>query len=116
MIERDDDRAIELLRAARAEIDPALWTRTRARLEARRASGFLAWLMRPAALAASMAALVLSIGVSAFLVLHSEPRSTTSSSATNLADALISTPSTPIEELNVPTTDAQQPADTGATQ
>lgn len=116
MIDREDERLTELLRAARAEADPVLWTRARARIEARPASGLLAWLMRPAALAASMAALVLSVGVSAFLVLHSEPRFTSTSSETSLADALISTPSTPIDELNVPTTDAQQPADTGATQ
>jgi hypothetical protein len=116
MIVRDDERPIELLRAVRAEADPALWTRVLARLEARHASGLLAWLMRPAALATSMAALVLSVGVSAFLVLHSAPRLTASSSETNLADALISTPSTPIEELSVPTTGAQQAADTEATQ
>jgi hypothetical protein len=116
MIERDDERPIELLRAARAEADPVLWTRVRARLEARQPSGLIAWLMRPAALAAATAALVLSVGVSAFLVLNSEPRFTSTSSETNLADALISTPSTPIEELNVPTTDAQQPADSGAAQ
>ena len=116
MIEPDDERPIELLRAARAEADPVLWTRARARIVARQESGLIAWLMRPAALAASMAALVLSVGVSAFLLLHAEPRFTNTSSETSLADALISTPSTPIDELNVPTTGAQQPADTGGTQ
>jgi hypothetical protein len=116
MIERDDERLTRLLRAARAEADPVLWTRARARIGARQESGLIAWLMRPAALAASMAALVLSVGVSAFLLLHAEPRFTNASSETNLADALISTPSTPIDELNVGTTDAQLPADTEATQ
>jgi hypothetical protein len=113
MNDRNEDKPLELLRAVRAEADPVLWTRARARIEQHRPAGFIAWLMRPAALAASMAALVLSVGVSAFLVLHSEPRFT--SSENNLSDALISTPSTPIEEMSVPTTDALQPADTGAT-
>jgi len=112
MHDRNDDKPIELLSAVRAEADPVLWTRARARIEAHRPSGFIAWLMRPAALAASMAALVLSVGLSAFLVLHSTPRI----SENSLSDALISTPSTPIEEMSVPTTDALQPADTGATQ
>jgi hypothetical protein len=112
MNDRNLDKPIELLRAVRAEADPVLWTRARARIEQHRPSGVLGWLMRPAALAASMAALVLSVGLSAFLVLHSAPRI----SENNLSDALISTPSTPIEEMSVPTTDALQPADTGATQ
>ena len=114
MDDRNLDKPVELLRAVRAEADPVLWTRARARIEQQRPSGFIAWLMRPAALAASMATLVLSVGLSAFLVLHSEPRF--SGSESNLSDALISTPSTPIEEMSVPTTDALQPADTGATQ
>lgn len=116
MIERDDEKLAQLLRAVRAETDPALWTRARARIESRQASGLLAWLMRPAALAASMAVLVLSVGASAFLLSHTEPHLASTSSETNLADALIATPSTPLEEISVSTTDAQTTADTGATQ
>ncbi|HKA24553.1 MAG TPA: hypothetical protein VKF80_06210 [Candidatus Eisenbacteria bacterium] len=114
MIDRDDERLDQLLRAVRAEANPVLWTRARARIEAGEPSGLIAWLMRPAALAASLATLVLSVGLSALLLFHSQSRLT--SSETSLADALIATPSTPIEELSVPTTDAMQPADTGATQ
>jgi hypothetical protein len=114
MIERDDERLAQLLRAVRAEADPVLWTRARARLAAEEPSGLIAWLMRPAALAASVATLVISVGVSVLLLFHAAPRDI--STVSNLADALIATPSTPIEELTVPTTDALQPADTGTAQ
>ena len=58
--ENDQDlRLTRLLRAVRADADPALWTRVRARIEARpRMPAVLAWAMRPAALAASLAMLL----------------------------------------------------------
>ncbi|MBI1796819.1 MAG: hypothetical protein HY076_05665 [Candidatus Eisenbacteria bacterium] len=59
-IDHDDDpRLTRLLTAVRADAEPALWTRVRARAEARRpVGGPLAWIMRPAALAASFAILL----------------------------------------------------------
>jgi len=55
----DDLRLARLLRAVRADADPALWTRVRARIESRaRVAGLLGWAMRPAALAASLALLI----------------------------------------------------------
>ena len=58
----DEDPGLSrMLRAVRAEADPALWTRVRARIEARRrVPAPLAWAMRPTALAASVALLVAS--------------------------------------------------------
>jgi len=102
MVEHDDeDRTLtDILRSVRAEPDPVLWTRARARLEAgERVGGFLGWLMRPAALASSMAALALSVALSTTLVLNTEPK--VSTTETNLSDALLAMPSTPLEELNV---------------
>ena len=68
----DDPQLTRLLRAVHAEAEPALWTRVRARAEARpaAATGLLAWAMRPAALATSLALLIgtaavaLTLGVS----------------------------------------------------
>jgi len=64
----DDPRLTRLLAAVRADADPALWTRVRARLESRRRlPALLAWAMRPAALAASVALLVVAAGVTLML-------------------------------------------------
>src|SRR5258705_11374833 len=53
--EDEDVRLTRLLGAVRADADPALWTRVRARaLAGPRVPGMLAWAMRPAALAASL--------------------------------------------------------------
>jgi hypothetical protein len=52
----DDPELSRWLRAVRADADPALWTRVRARIESRqRVPALLRWAMRPAALAASFA-------------------------------------------------------------
>src|SRR5262245_39650764 len=107
MVDRDheDRKRTDLLRSVRAEHDPVLWTRVRARLEAGETErGFLGWLMRPAALATSMAALAVSLCLSAALVLNAEPRFATNE--TNLNDALLAMPSTPIEELTLPANNA----------
>ena len=68
----EDRRLAALLSATHAPANPAVWRRVRAELEATgartspaRARGFdavLAWLTRPAALAAATAALVVSLG------------------------------------------------------
>ena len=55
----EDPEITRLLRAVRADRDPALWTRVRARIEARqRQPLLLRWAMRPAALGASLALFV----------------------------------------------------------
>jgi len=55
----EDARLTRLLRAVRADADPALWTRVRAHLESRPwTPTLLAWAMRPAALAASLGLLL----------------------------------------------------------
>ena len=60
--EPDDPRLTRLLQAVRADADPALWTRVRARIEARpRVPGLLAWAMRPVALGASVALFLASM-------------------------------------------------------
>ena len=64
-----DERLSRMLAATRAEADPAVWTRVRARIEARAAlAGPLGWVMRPAALGASLALLVVAAGVSLAIV------------------------------------------------
>ena len=111
MVDHDpeDQRLTSLLRSAHAEHDPVIWTRARARLEADETErGLLGWLMRPAALATSMAVLVLSLGVSTALVLNAEP--TVSSGETNISDALLAVPSSPLEDLSVTTSNEPAPA------
>lgn len=62
-------RLSRLLRATRADADPALWTRARARIESRaRAPWLLAWATRPAALGMALATLVVASGLSLLLV------------------------------------------------
>jgi hypothetical protein len=51
----EDIRLTRLLQSVRADADPALWTRVRARIGTpSRVPWLLAWAMRPAALAASL--------------------------------------------------------------
>jgi hypothetical protein len=62
--DEDDPRLTRLISAVRADAEPALWTRVRARAEARPAvTGPLAWITRPAALAASFALLLGTAGI-----------------------------------------------------
>jgi hypothetical protein len=77
-----DRRLNQLLRAIRADADPALWTRARARIEARaRAPWLVTWAMRPAALGMALATLVAACGLSLLLV-ASAPDSDDPTSAT----------------------------------
>jgi hypothetical protein len=87
--ETDEDiRLTRLVRAVRADADPALWTRVRARALARpRPSGVLAWAMRPAALAASLALLLASAGLA--LVLASGTAASTDEEYATLGDVLL---------------------------
>jgi hypothetical protein len=83
-----DPRLTRLLRAVRADADPALWTRVRARIEARpRVPALLAWAMRPAALAASLALLVATGALA--LMLGTGGSAAPSEEYATLADALI---------------------------
>ena len=88
--DRDDEDPglTRLLRAVRADADPALWTRVRARIEARpRVPALVAWAMRPAALAASLALLVASAALA--LMLSTDSSVATDEDYATLADALI---------------------------
>lgn len=87
--DHEDPGLTRMLRAVRAEADPALWTRVRARIEARpRVPVLLAWAMRPAALAASFGLLVASASLA--LMLSSTPSVGTSEDYASLGDALVS--------------------------
>lgn len=86
--DHEDPELTRMMRAVRADADPALWTRVRARIEARpRVPALLAWAMRPAALAASLGLLVASATLA--LVLSSGPPVGTSEEYASLGDALI---------------------------
>jgi hypothetical protein len=83
-----DRRLAELLRAVRADVDPALWTRVRARIEARpRVPALIAWAMRPAALAVSLALLVTTAALA--VMLGTGGTAVSSEDYATLADALV---------------------------
>jgi len=64
----DDEQLDALLSAVRAEPDPRVWARVRARLAAgREEPRWVAWLGRPVTLAASAATLVIVLGGSLLL-------------------------------------------------
>jgi hypothetical protein len=87
---RDDDLS-RLLGAVRADAEPALWTRARARIEAGGRAGvrgWRAWVMRPAALGASLAVFAGAVAVSAALV-STAPRALTDGSYDTLTEALV---------------------------
>jgi len=86
-VDRNEARIARLLAATRAQANPAVLARARARLAARAAApGMLAWLGRPAALAAACVLLLASAGVS-YTLLRGEPA--TSSSETSLVSSLL---------------------------
>ena len=104
----EESRLTRLLRSVRADADPALWTRVRARIESRpRLPGLLDWAMRPAALAASLTLLI----VSAALALTLAAGTTVSSGEeyATLADALLA------ERDTEPADAAGEPRPTGGT-
>ena len=77
-----------MLAATRADADPALLTRARARIEARaREPLFVRWAMRPEALGASVALFVASAGLS-FALVSTPVGSSTSESATLMESLL----------------------------
>ncbi len=86
---REDEQLDRLLASVRADAEPALWTRVRARIEAaERRPRWLAWSMRPAALAAALSLLVVSVVASVALVVTT-PRVTTVVASDDLGDALV---------------------------
>jgi hypothetical protein len=84
----EDPEISRLLRAVQADRDPALWTRVRARIEARQhVPLLLRWAMRPAALGASLA---LFVAVTALaLTLGTGGTVTSADTYTSIADALV---------------------------
>ena len=77
-----------MLRAVRADAQPALMTRARAVIEARRLRPrLLSWAMQPLALGASLAIFLASMGLS-FLLLSSDGASS-SSDASTLIESLL---------------------------
>jgi hypothetical protein len=86
MHKREDDRLDALLSAVRAEPEPRVWARARARLtEGREEPRWVAWLGRPVTLAASAAMLVIALGGSLLLL----PAGGASVEATSLTDQLL---------------------------
>ncbi len=80
--DRFDERITRLLAASHASANPAVLERARARLAARQsATGFLAFLGRPVALATAAGLLVVSASVS-LMVLRSDNSSTATVAAT----------------------------------
>jgi hypothetical protein len=108
-----DERLSRMLRAVRADADPVLWTRVRARIEERERvapRGWLAWVMRPAALGGSLAVLALAL-VATFTLVSTAPWSTTGSAAETLEDALVGEIETHAGDVR-PTTGAPAPVTT----
>jgi len=112
--ERDDERLSSWIRAVNAQADPALWTRVRVRIEAgeERLSlpGWLGWLMRPVALGAATAAVMLVCGAGLITLRSAAPSGETT--ASSLTEALL-------DEVTGTTTDvpavpAESSPDSGA--
>ena len=112
-----DERLASWLRQSRAEPDPALWLRARARLEATPVGlGWLNWLTRPAALATSVAALVVATTLSYGLIAGTRDVSFASDNDTSLTDALLAVGSSPVDGWLVPASESDDAAsDSGAT-
>ena len=92
--DRDDERLSGWIRAVRADADPALWTRVRARIEAgdgrdERLPAWLQWLARPAALGVATAALALVCGAGLITMRSAGSIASESSTAASLTEALL---------------------------
>jgi hypothetical protein len=112
-----DERLTSWLRQSHAELDPAIFARVRARLGREPAQlGWLSWLTRPAALATSVAALVLATTLSYGLIAGARDTAIGSESENGLTDALLSVGSSPVDQWLVPATESgDAAADSGAT-
>ena len=115
MNDKDLDRTLSrMLAAVGAEAEPALWTRTRARIEARERRPFLVrWAMRPAALGASFALFVASAGLSLALISNA-PGSEMADGATLIESLLVERGIDAGSVLGVPATDPDPAPDSGA--
>lgn len=108
---RQDERLARLLASVRADADPVLWTRVRARIEAReRAPRWQAWLMRPAALGTAFAVFAVAMATSVALV-ATAPRTITAGIPDDLTDALVAE----LSETSVTPSAPVAPGDSGAT-
>lgn len=88
--EDEDIRLTRMLGAVRADADPVLWTRVRARASAApRVPGVLAWAMRPAALAASLGLFLASTALALMLASGSGASSSSSEEYATLGEALM---------------------------
>ena len=84
----EDPELTRLLSAVRADADPALWTRVRARIEARQhLPALVRWAMRPAALAVSLT--LLAAVAAGALMLGTGTSTANGEQYTSIADALV---------------------------
>jgi hypothetical protein len=110
----EDPELTRLLSAVRADLDPALWTRVRARIEARQhLPALVRWAMRPAALAAS---LTLFAAVAAGgLMLGTGTTTANGEQYTSIADALVDERDTEVQSQQAsPAPSPGAARDTGA--
>lgn len=108
----EDPELARWLAAVGADADPALWTRVRARIEARRrVPALVRWAMRPAALAASLALFVASAALA--LMLNSGATVATGEQYTSLADALLAERDSEVASQPAPSPAAGAASDTG---
>jgi len=110
----DDPELGRLLRAVRADADPALWTRVRARIEAReRVPALVRWAMQPAALAASLGLFVAAAALS--LMLGTGTPVATGEQYSSIAEALVAEGDTEAEsQPATPAPPSGAARDTGA--
>lgn len=110
----DDPELSRLLHAVHADADPVVWTRVRARIEAReRTPALVRWAMRPAALAASLGLFVATAGLA--LTLGAGTPVASGDQYTSIADALVDERDTEVQELiTTPTPSTGAATDTGA--
>jgi hypothetical protein len=112
--ERQDRRLDSLLGAVRADASPAIVTRVRARIEARRrVPRLIGWAMRPVALGASLALLVASAGLSLVLV-ASAPEVQTGDSGGVIESILVERGIQAGDNLTVPERDGVTAGDSGS--
>lgn len=110
---QDDPELSRLLRSVRADADPVLWTRVRARIEARQhVPALVRWAMRPAALAASLALFVGAAGLA--LMLGTGTTVATGDQYQSIAEALVDDGDTEVQSpLVVPAPPSGAASDTG---
>ena len=112
MSRSEDDRLDALLSTVKAEPEAWMMTRVRARLAAEE-PGWAAWLMRPAALAASAALLIVALGGTLLAFQATEPATEVAS----LTDALLTERgAATASELGTASASTEAPSDSGSLQ